>query len=144
MANDIELKQQEQQADSTQSNNNQTVTMGVEELKALINESIANAVLKTKEELNTQRREEFQKIVQDSVKNTQSTLMTPKEPVTTANAQEYVNKVISEDMTRRYTSPDGRALYSQQGEDFLRAKILVMKKIGLTPEQIAENIRDLI
>lgn len=144
MANDTELKQQEQQADSTQSNNSQTVTMGVDELKALINESIANAVLKTKEELATQRREEFQKIVQDSVKNTQATLITPKEPVSTVNAQDYVNKVITEDTTRRYASPEGRVLYSEKGEDFLKAKILIMRKIGLTPEQIAENIRDLI
>lgn len=119
------------------------VTFSLEELKNFMKATVEDVLKNSKLEETRKLAEDYNNKVAESVKNTQASLIKPN----IADGQkhtEYIKRVLDEDNRRRFQSGEGKALYSDKGEDFIKAKIILLKKIGLSEEEIAKNLSDIL
>lgn len=121
----------------------QKITLSLSELKEFMKTTVEDVLKNSKAEEVRKQAEEYNSKVADSVKNTQASLIRPKLEDGQRHI-DYIKRVLEEDNRRRFQSSEGKALYSDKGEDFTRAKIIILKKIGLTEEEIAQNLADIL
>lgn len=127
------------QVDNVQSAPQQTVTLNVEDFKSVIQSTVESVLKANRSEEFRQQAAEYNAKVAEVVKNSQATLMKPSDgSVFDIN---YIENVFKEDDRKRRQHPEGKALYGETGEDFLKAKIILLKKIGLTNEEILREIK---
>lgn len=121
----------------------QKITLSLSELKEFMKTTVEDVLKSSKAEETRKQIEEYNTKVADSVKNTQASLIRPKIEDGQRHI-DYIKRVLEEDNRRRFQSSEGKAVYSDKGEDFTRAKIIILKKIGLTEEEIAQNLADIL
>lgn len=146
--NDTEVKdsqnQATQEAASVQDSNvqsapQQTVTLNVDDFKSVIQSTVESVLKANRSEEFRQQAAEYNTKIAEAVQTSQATLMKP-----TDNSKfdlSYIENVFKEDDRKRRQHPEGKALYSETGEDFLKAKIILLKKIGLNNEEILREIK---
>lgn len=121
----------------------QKITLSLSELKEFMKATVEDVLKNSKVEETRKQIEDYNNKIANSVKNTQASLIIP----TIEDGQrhiDYIKRVLEEDNRRRFQSGEGKAVYSDKGEDFTRAKIIILKKIGLTEEEIAQNLADIL
>lgn len=121
----------------------QKITLSLDELKSFMKATVEDVLANSKTSETRKQAEEYNSKIAESVKDSQASIIKP----TLANGQksvDYIKGVLDEDNRRRFQSGEGKALYSDKGEDFLKAKIVLLKKIGLTEEEIAKELGDII
>lgn len=119
--------------------NNETLSA----LKDIIKQTVSEVLAASETEKSRKQAEEYNAKVADLVSNTQAKIIKPN----LDNEQrhiEYVTKVIKEDARVRMQSADGRARYGESTEDFTKAKIVLLKKMGLQEAEIARELSDLL
>lgn len=119
--------------------NNETLSA----LKDIIKQTVSEVLAASETEKSRKQAEEYNAKVADLVSNTQAKIIKPN----LDNEQrhiEYVTKVIKEDARVRMQSADGRARYGESTEDFTKAKIVLLKKMGLQEVEIARELSDLL
>lgn len=119
--------------------NNETLSA----LKDIIKQTVSEVLAASETEKSRKQAEEYNAKVADLVSNTQAKIIKPN----LDNEQrhiEYVTKVIKEDARMRLQSSDGRARYGESTEDFTKAKIVLLKKMGLQEAEIARELSDLL
>lgn len=112
-------------------------------LKDVIRQTVSEVLAASETEKARKQAEEYNSKVADLVSNTQAKIIKPN----IDNGQrhlEYVNKVIEEDARLRMQNSDGRARYGESTEDFTKAKIILLKKMGLQEAEIAKELGDLL
>lgn len=119
------------------------ITLSLSELKEFMKTTVEDVLKNSKLDETRKQAEEYNAKVADSVKNTQASLIRPKIEDGQRHI-DYIKRVLEEDNRRRFQSSEGKAVYSDKGEDFTRAKIIILKKIGLTEEEIAQNLADIL
>lgn len=139
--------QTESQNDSAEaklpSASDQKITLDLNELKSFMKATVEEVIASSKTEEARKQAEDYNTKIAESVKNTQASLIKPN--ITNGQRHtDYIKGVLDEDNRRRFQSGEGKALYSDKGEDFIKAKIVLLKKIGLSEEEIAENLRDIL
>lgn len=139
--------QTESQNDSAEakvpSASDQKITLDLSELKSFMKATVEEVIASSKSEEARKQAEDYNTKIAESVKNTQASLIKPN--ITNGQRHtDYIKGVLDEDNRRRFQSGEGKALYSDKGEDFIKAKIVLLKKIGLSEEEIAENLRDIL
>lgn len=141
-----EIKKVPEVQSDTPSNVNENVSISngtsLDDLKSLIKTSVAELL----KDYQPQIREELQdyntKIAQ-AVNKSQSTLIRPK--LNNEQPIAYVKRVLEEDSRRRLQDSQGKNRYNENNvEEFTKAKIVILKQIGLTEEEIAEEMKDII
>lgn len=112
-------------------------------LRNLIKETVSEVLASSQTEKARKEAEDYNTKVADLVSNTQAKIIKPN----IDNGQrhlEYVNKVLKEDARMRLQSSDGRVRYGQDHEGLTKAKIILLKKMGLTEEEISKEVGDLL
>lgn len=120
-----------------------SVNDSLDQLKELIKTTVAEVIAASKIEDTRKQIEEYNSKMADMVSNTQAKIIKPN----IDNGQqhiEYVNKVLREDARMRLQSSDGRARYGESSEDFTKAKIIILKKMGLNEDEIARELKDML
>lgn len=121
----------------------QKISLSLDELKSFMKATVEDVLANSKAAETRKQIEEYNSKIAESVKDSQASIIKP----TLADGQksvDYIKRVLDEDNRRRFQSSEGKAYYSDKGEDFLKAKIILLKKIGLTEEEIAKQISDIV
>lgn len=129
------------QAGNTQNEQVQNITIGVEDFKSVIQSTIESVLKSSRTEQFRKDAEQYNTKIAEAVQNSQATIMKPATDV--KYDLNYINNVFIEDDRKRRLHPEGKALYAETGEDFLKAKIILLKKIGLTNEEILKEIQSI-
>lgn len=119
------------------------ISLTAEELKNMIKTSVDEALKNSKFEETRKQAAEYNAMMAETVKSSQASLLKSDLP----NGQtpvDYIKGVLDEDNRRRFQHGEGKALYSDKGEDFKKAKIVLLKKMGLTEEEIADQLKDIL
>lgn len=121
----------------------QKITLDMNEFQAIIKSTVEGVLKNSQLDESRKQAEEYNSKVAESVKSSQASLIKSKR----ANGQtttDYIKTVLNEDNRRRFQSGEGKALYSDKGEDFVKAKIVLLHKIGLNEEEIAKELADIL
>lgn len=121
----------------------QKISLSLDELKSFMKSTVEEVLANSKSAEARQQIEEYNSKIAESVKASQASIIKP----TLANGQksvDYIKRVLDEDSRRRFQHGEGKALYSDKGEEFTKAKIVILKKMGLNEEEIAKELGDLI
>lgn len=115
----------------------------LEQLKELIKVTVTEVIAASKTEESRKQIEEYNSKVSELVSNTQAKIVKPNLGDNQSHL-EYVNKVLKEDARQRLQSSDGRVRYGEDPESLTKAKIILLKKMGLNENEIAMEIKDLL
>lgn len=126
--------------ESKEQNQQKTITMGVDEFKSYIDSAVKAGVETIKQDYNRLKVEEYNKKISEAVENSQASILSSGIKTNDPNIVNYVNRVIEEDLTSRISSYDGTKYYPNTEEGLIKQKILILKKMGLTEEEIANEM----
>lgn len=119
------------------------ITMSMDQFQAIIRSTVDDVLKNSKLDEARKQAEEYNAKIAESVKNSQASIIKSNR----ANGQtstDYIKRVLAEDNRRRFQSGEGKALYSDKGEDFVKAKIVLLHKMGLKEEEIAKELEDIL
>lgn len=122
----------------------QKISINLDEFKALMKSTVEDVLKSSKTEEARKQAEEYNAMIAESVKNSQAQLLKPDTNNVEWNLR-YVKNVLEEDSRARLSSPEGKAYYNDKDpESFKKAKIKLLHHIGYSPEQIAEELKEII
>lgn len=124
-----------------QSPQSQNITLAADDLRNIIQSTVESVLNASRTSEYRKQAEEYNTRIAEAVQSSQANLMKPED--NSKYDLKYIERVFEEDNIKRKQHPEGKALYSDKGEDFIKAKIIVLKKIGLTNEEIAKELKDL-
>lgn len=114
----------------------------LDNLKAILREVVNEAINEKKVTKEAQEVQDYNNKIAKAVSTAQSNLIRPTIDDGSKHV-DYVKKVIADDTRRRLQDSEGKSRYSESDPvEFTKAKILILKKMGLTEEEIAREMKD--
>lgn len=137
---DSETKQETQEPVKEQADAPaQTVTLNVDDFKSVIQSTVESVLKANRSEEFREKAAEYNEKIATAVNQSQAQLLKPED--NSKFDMNYIHNVFAEDDRKRRHHPEGKALYGEKGEDFIKAKIILLKKIGLSDEEILKELK---
>lgn len=119
------------------------ISLNMDEFQSIIKATVEGVLQNSKLDETRKQASDYNARMAESVKNSQATLIKPN--ITDGQKHtDYIERVLTEDDRRRKQSGEGKARYSDKGEDFIKAKIVLLHKMGLNKEEIAKELADIL